>query len=138
MGRGNQRDGTGEPHAPNPPRHLDLAGRHPRAMSPVRPTQEAPVLDAAFGLAKQAVPPLGHAEAKDHLRRMFPALSYEEISEHYLRAAALADACYDAGDQCRDRRMTDAQAVASLRQRFPGFSAETYEQALSWGYFISR
>jgi len=100
--------------------------------------EETRVLDAAFALAKQAAPPLGHAEAKDKLQHTFPALSFDEITESYLRATALADACYDAGDQCRDKKMTDAQAITSLRQRFSGFSPATYEQALSWGYFISR
>jgi hypothetical protein len=107
-------------------------------MSTPCPKQEPQVLDAAFGLAKQAVPPLGHAGAKDKLRQMFPALSFDEITELYLRAAALADACYDAGDQCIDKRMTDAQAIMSLQQRFPGFSDKTYSEALSWGYFIAR
>src|SRR5262245_8832770 len=106
-------------------------------MNTTHPTVETRVLDAAFGLAKEAVPPLGHAEAKDRLLQAFPALSFDEVTELYLRATALADACYDAGDQCRDKKMTEAQAITSLRQRFPGFSAETYEQALSWGYFIS-
>ena len=97
-----------------------------------------PSADTAFGLAKQAVPPLGHAKAKDNLQQTFPALPSNEVAELYLRATALADACYHAGDQCRDNKLTDAQAIASLRQRFPGFSGETYQQALSWGYFISR
>jgi len=99
---------------------------------------ETRVLDAAFLLAKQAIPPLGHAEAKEKLEQMFPSLSYEHITELYLRAAALADACYGTGDQCLDKRMTEEQAIASLRQRFPGFSAETYSQALSWGCFLAR
>lgn len=107
-------------------------------MSSTRPTEETRALDAAFGLAKQAVPPLGHAKAKDSLQQMFPALSFEDVTELYLRATSLADACYDAGDQCHEKRMTDTQAITSLRQRFPGFSAEIYEQALSWGYFLSR
>ncbi len=107
-------------------------------MSTTHPTEETRVLDAAFGLAKEAVPPLGHAEAKDRLQQTFPTLSFDEITQLYLRASALADACYDAGDQCRDKKMTEAQAITSLRERFPGFSAETYERALSWGYFISR
>src|SRR5436190_16916779 len=102
------------------------------------PAEKTQVLDAAFGLAKQSLSPLGHAQAKDSLQQKFPALSFDEVTELYLLATALADACYDAGDQCRDEKMTDAQAVASLRQRFPGFSPETYEQALGWGYFISR
>jgi hypothetical protein len=107
-------------------------------MSITDPSEETRVLDAAFGLAKQATPPLGHAEAKNRLHQTFPALSFDEVTEMYLRGAALADACHDAGDQCRDKKMTDAQAIASFRERFPGFSAQTYEQALSWGYFISR
>ena len=95
-------------------------------------------MDAAFGLAKQAIPPLGHANAKEKLQQLFPSLSFDQITELYLRAAALSDACYDAGDKCRDKRTTDAQAITSLREQFPGFSAETYKQALSWGYFLSR
>jgi hypothetical protein len=107
-------------------------------MSTTHTTEETRVLDAAFGLAKQAVPPLGHAEAKDKLQQIFPALSFDDVTELYLRATALADACYDVGDQCLDKRTTDAQAIASLRHRFPGFSTDTYAQALSWGYFLAR
>lgn len=102
------------------------------------PSEEMRALDAAFGLAKSAVSPLGHAEAKERLQEMFPGLAPSRVEEVYLRGADLADACYDAGDQCRDKRMTDAQAIQSLRHRFPGFSPEGYNQALSWGYFISR
>lgn len=107
-------------------------------MSTIHPTEEARVLGAAFELTTQAAPPLGHAKAKQRLQQMFPALSFDEITELYLRATALAGACYDMGDQCRDKKMTDAQAIASMHERFPGFSAETYKEALSWGYFISR
>jgi len=107
-------------------------------MSTIHSTETTRVLDAAFELAKQAVPPLGHAEAKDRLQQAFPSLSFDEITELYLRATALVDACYDAGDQCLDKLMTDSQAIASLRHRFSGFSPETYEQALSWGYLIAR
>lgn len=102
-----------------------------------QPSEER-ALDVAFWLAKSAVSQLGHAEAKERLQEMFPALSPDRLEEIYLRGTELAGACYDAGDQCRDKRMTDAEAIASLRQRFPGFSAEGYNQALSWGYFISR
>ena len=101
------------------------------------PSEER-ALDVAFWLAKSAVSRLGHAEAKERLQEMFPGLTPSRVEELYLRGAALADACYDVGDQCRDKRMTDAEAVAFLRHRFPGFSAEGYNQALSWGYFISR
>src|SRR5712692_5455240 len=102
------------------------------------PSEEMRALDAAFGLSKSAVSPLGHAEAKERLQEMFPGLSPSRVEELYLRGSDIADACYDVGDQCRDKRMTDAEAIASLRLRFPGFSAEGYNQALSWGYFISR
>lgn len=102
------------------------------------PPSEERALDVAFWLAKSAVSPLGHAEAKERLQQMFPGLSPSRVEELYSRGTDLADACYDVGDQCRDKRMTDAEAIASLRHRFPGFSAEGYNQALSWGYFISR
>jgi hypothetical protein len=101
-------------------------------------SDETRVLNAAFELAKQAIPPLGHANAKAELQQLFPTLSFDQITDFYLRAAALADACYDAGDECRGKRMTDEEAITSMRERFPGFSAGTYEQALSWGYFLSR
>jgi hypothetical protein len=107
-------------------------------MNTNHPTEEMRVLDAAFGLVTQAVAPLGQAGAKDKLQQMFPVLSSDEVMALYRRATALADACFDAGEQCRDKRMTEAQAIASLRQRFPGFSSKTYQQALGWGYFLSR
>ena len=102
------------------------------------PPSEERALDVAFWLAKSAVSRLGHTEAKERLQEMFPGLTPSRAEELYSRGTELADACYDVGDQCRDKRMTDAEAIASLRLRFPGFSAEGYNQALSWGYFISR
>jgi hypothetical protein len=104
----------------------------------MRPEEQSRVLDAAFSLAKNAIPPLGHAKAKDRLQQLFPVLSFDQITELYLRASALADACYEAADQCRDKRITDEGAITWLRQRFPGFSAEIYIEALAWGYFLSR
>ena len=95
------------------------------------------VLDAAFSLATQS-PPLGEAGVKNKLQQAFPEMSSDEIAEVYLRVIALLRGCYDEGDQCRDKKMTDAQAIASLRQRFPGFSAKNYKYALGWGYFLSR
>ena len=102
-----------------------------------QPSEER-ALDVAFWLAKSAVSRLGHAEAKERLQEMFPALSPARIEGIYLRGTELAGACYDVGDQCRNKRMSDDEAIAFLRHRFPGFSAEGYNQALSWGYFISR
>jgi len=107
-------------------------------MTATFPMEEALVLDAAFGLAKQAGSPRGHIEAKRRLQQTFPALSSDLTLAFYSRAVALVDACYDAGDQCLDRRTTESEAIASLRQRFPGFSSQTYDQALAWGCFISR
>ena len=101
-------------------------------------SDETKILDAAFELAQQATPPLGDPHGKEKLHLLFPKLSIDQVSEFYRRAANLADACYEAADQCRDMRLTDAQAIRSLHERCPGFSTETYAQALSWGYFLSR
>ena len=96
------------------------------------------ILDEAFGMAKHASGRLGHPEAKERLQQRFPKLSFDEVTEIYLRAAALADSSYEIGDLVRSGRTTEAKALALLQERFPGFGKETYKEAISWGYFLSR
>jgi hypothetical protein len=100
--------------------------------------EEMNMLDDAFGLAKDACGGKGHAEAKDRLQAKHPKLKWDDIVEAYLKACDLADACYDFGDQCRNKKMTDDEAIDLMKERFQGFSDETYRAALSHGYFISR
>ena len=99
---------------------------------------DSPILDAAFVLAKKAHSPASHAEAKDQLQTQYPDKSFDEITDDYLRACALADACYDAGDQLIGHWDRERQILSSLRERFPGFSEETYQDALTWGAFLAR
>ena len=96
------------------------------------------MLDAAFALAKKAHGPSSHADAKDQLQTLYPEKPFDEITDTYLRACALADACYDAGDQLIGHWDRERQILASLRERFPGFGEKTYQDALTWGAFLAR
>jgi len=96
------------------------------------------MIDDAFELAKTAYGAAGHAEAKDQLQKKYPRVEWGEIVQVYLKACDLAEACYDFGNRCRDKKITEAQAVLEMQERFPGFSEITYKAALSHGYFISR
>lgn len=96
------------------------------------------ILDAAFALAKKAQGAASHADAKDQLHGQYPHKSFDEITDVYLRACSLADACYDAGDQLIGHWDRERQILVSLRERFPGFSEATYQDALSWGTFLAR
>ena len=99
---------------------------------------DAQILSQAFESATKASGPRGHARAQDELQRMFSDVPVEHLAQLYARATELADACYDVSDACRAGRLTEPEALASLAARFPGFSAETYRQALSWGAFLTR
>ena len=96
------------------------------------------ILDDAFVLAKDACGAAGHAEAKDLLRSKYPRVTWDEIAEAYRKACDLADACYAVGERCREKDLTDEEAIKEMRRRFPGFSEATYRAALSDGYFLSR
>lgn len=100
--------------------------------------REIDILDAAFGLAKSASSEVGHLAAKDRMQALFPVLDYSELSDLYVRAVDLVDASYDYGDDCLAGRSSDAKALESMAEQFPGFSSDTYRNALSWGYFIAR
>jgi hypothetical protein len=96
------------------------------------------ILDDAFDLAKDACGASGDAEAKDCLQSKYPKVKWGDIVESYQKARALAKACYDFGEQCREKDLTDEEAIREMRRRFPGFSEATYRAALSHGYFLSR
>ena len=100
--------------------------------------REPAILDAAFGLAKGAESGGSHASAKEHLQAQFPDWESNDLLEMYVRASELADACYDAGDKCIAGELSEAKAIESLAEQHPGFSPPTYQQALSWGYFLAR
>ena len=97
-----------------------------------------PILDTAYQLAKKAHGPSGHADAKDKLQALFPLLSWEEIVESYLKGSELAEKCYEIGDAARRENIPDARAIQMLKERFYGFSDETYSDALTLGWFLSR
>ena len=78
------------------------------------------------------------SEAEGRLQSKHPKVKWDDIVESYLKALALANACYDFGEQCREKDLTDEEAIREMRRRFPGFSEVTYRAALTHGYFLSR
>jgi hypothetical protein len=90
-----------------------------------------PILDAAYQLAKKAHGPSGHADAKDKLQALFPLVLWGEIVESYLKGSELAEKCYEIGDAARQENIPDDRAIQMLKERFSGFSEETYRDALS-------
>ena len=96
------------------------------------------VLDAAYKLAKGTYTATSHAEAKDKLQSEFPNISWDEIAEAYLKGAELVEKCYEIGEAARQNNIPDAQAIEMLKERFPGFSNQTYHDALTLGWFLSR
>jgi len=96
------------------------------------------ILDDAFSLAKDAFDAEGHSEAQNLLQSKYPSVKRDDIVEAYRKARKLAQACYDLGEQCRAKDLTDEEAIREMRRRFPRFSEATYRAALSHGYFLSR
>ena len=96
------------------------------------------MLDAAYQLAKTVHTSSSHAEAKDKLQSMFPAAPWDEILGTYLKGSELAEKCYEIGDTARRESIPDDRAIEMLKQRFPGFSDNTYDDALTLGWFLSR
>lgn len=96
------------------------------------------ILDDAFFLAKDACGDDGHKEAKNRLQSKHPSVKLDDIEESYRKAYKLAQACYTVGEQCREKVLSDEEAVKEMRKQFTGFSEATYRSALSHGYFLSR
>ena len=96
------------------------------------------ILDAAFKVAINACSPSTHAEAKDRLQSMFPDVEWSEIVDAYLKGSELAEKCYEIGDTARREKQPDNQTLEILKHRFPGFSDNVYNEALTRGWFLSR
>ena len=96
------------------------------------------MLDAAYHLAKKAHTSSSHAEANDKLQSAFPAAPWDQILEAYLKGSELAEKCYEIGDTARRERIPDDRAIEMLKQQFPGFSNNIYNDALTLGWFLSR
>jgi hypothetical protein len=101
-------------------------------------TANQSILDAAFVLAKKAYSASDHVDAKEALQKQYPAASWDEILDAYLKACELAQKSYDIGDQARRENIPDDQALKIMANRFPGFSEKTYNDALTLGWFLSR
>lgn len=98
------------------------------------------VLDAAFVYGKEVT---GYArEAQQAMRRFlaeqFPTTSPVAITRACNAARALLSACYAVGEACRNEAITYDEAERQLAVQCPGFSQETYADAVSYGMFISR
>jgi hypothetical protein len=96
------------------------------------------ILDLAYKIAKDAHTPALHTEAKDKLQSSFPTTPWDEIVDAYLKGAELAERCYEIADTARRDSIPDDRAIETLRERFPGFSDQTYNDALTRGWFLSR
>lgn len=99
----------------------------------------AELLDAAFAQAKEQSSLSNDVQtARQQLSLTLLQYSRSQVARAYAQAQRLVGACYDIGDACRAEQMTREQAEALLAQRLPGFSPEVYNQAVSYGLFISR
>lgn len=96
------------------------------------------LLDAAYQLAKNAHTANAHVDAKEKLQGMYPTSPWNEILDAYLKGCELAEKCYEIADTARRERIPDQMALQTLVDRFPGFSARTYNYALTLGWFLSR
>jgi len=67
------------------------------------------ILDDAFSLAKDAFDAEGHSEAQNLLQSKYPSVKRDDIVEAYRKARKLAQACYDLGEQCRAKDLTDEE-----------------------------
>lgn len=101
------------------------------------PHLDQTLLDAAFAQAKK-FSTVRFSNAWAALLRLFPDAALANVALAYANACDLADACYDVGEQCRSAAMTRAQAEQLLSDHFPGFSPAMYEDAVSYGLFITR
>lgn len=69
-----------------------------------------------------------------HLRDLFPDHPGAEVVAAYRKASQLLRDAYEFGDRCLAPKLEDGLAlVEEMRQRHPGFSAQTYGLALLWG-----
>jgi hypothetical protein len=94
--------------------------------------------DKAYEVAKGAYGAKGHAEAKDALQKAFPLVEWDMIVEVYSDAARMDDAAYDFGDRLIRGGLSEQQALAEIRERFPDYSDGTYRLFLSKAVLVAR
>jgi hypothetical protein len=73
----------------------------------------------------------GLRETKDAIEAYEKLLNIGKIK-------TLEDLGYDLAEQCRDKKISEAQAINEMKLRLPGYSDEKYRSALSQGFFDSR
>jgi hypothetical protein len=96
------------------------------------------LFDEAFLLAKASSDRASRKSARTRLEDQHPEIKTTEINRAWAAACALEHACYDFGDRCRLKSISDDEALALMQEQFPGFSKDTYRTALGHGYLISR
>jgi hypothetical protein len=94
--------------------------------------------DKAYEVARSACGAKGHAEAKDALQKAFPLVEWDKIVEAYLDAARMDDAAYEFGDRLIRGGLSEQEAVAEARRKFPNFSDGTYRIFLSKAVLVAR
>jgi hypothetical protein len=107
-------------------------------MTTVKQFPQHAVLAFAFSLAKSTSRAEAQLEALNQLQARFSHIDRKELEEHLFMALRLSSDCYEAGVALYDDPHCEAQRLSWLRERHPGFSEETYRDALVWGHFISR
>ena len=96
------------------------------------------ILDDAFKLVRASYNDTSREKARDQLLEIYSSKAQENILEAFSKACDLADSCYHFGDKCRDKIISEDEALTQMEKEFPGFSKATYKNALGYGYFISR
>jgi hypothetical protein len=96
------------------------------------------ILDSAFELVKPAFNDISREEARKQLSINYSDVVKKDIDEAFTKACDLANACYNFADKCRDKIITEEEAIQMMAKQFPGFSQGTYKSALGYGYYLSR
>ncbi len=99
--------------------------------------------DAAFNLVREhgnSYP--GSALSRRQLAQTFPEVSGDEYAPVYSELLDEGDKLLWAGGEVagsfREGRMSKLEALRRLKERFPGFSTDTYESAFAFGMFATR
>lgn len=100
--------------------------------------QAMKLFDEAFLLAKASSNEASRNSAWTRLKEDHPEIEAAEIERAWAAACALEASCYDFGDRCRLKWISDDEALLMMQTQFPGFSKSTYRTALGHGYLVSR